>query len=71
MDEEKDEQISVAEHPGQEVEPESPNGVFVSRDIAEDGTISTNLQMVGDVKITELETILKVALRTVTSKLNL
>lgn len=55
----------------EEPQADSINGVVIIRKIDEAGNISADLQLLGDMKVTELETVLKVAQRTVASQLNL
>lgn len=59
------------------IDPEAPleeaavNGVLLLRTFAEDGNADIGIQLLGDVRITEAETIMKMGQRMLTSKLNL
>lgn len=52
-------------------EASQPNGVLVLRQLDENGNLSTPIQLTGDVKITEVETILKLALKTIKEALKI
>lgn len=52
-----------------EEEPDAPTGVFVSVVRSENGDLQVNPQPVGDTRITEIETILGVALKVIKSRL--
>lgn len=60
-----------AEQETQEETPAQPNGVLVLRNFNEDGLPSVDIQTLGDVKVTEIETILKMAKNLLDSKFNL
>jgi hypothetical protein len=70
------EKIEAAAEAAPEVEAASTgtppqNGVFVSRVIDENGNIGVDVQVVGDVKVTEAPTILALGRKLVDSKLEL
>lgn len=52
-------------------EPDPVNGVFIVRNIDGQGNIGVDLQLIGDTRLTEVDTILKLGLRALNSKLDL
>ena len=51
-----------------ETEQEQPNAVLVQRIEGEDGQLSVEVQTVGNVRITEIETVLKLGLKLIKDK---
>ncbi len=49
----------------------SPNGVLVLRVVEDDGRISTTTQPLGDVKVTEIQTILELGIQDFRAKAGL
>lgn len=47
------------------------NGVLVARVVGEDGSIFTDIQPVGDVQLTEIQTILELGLKAFREKIGL
>lgn len=47
------------------------NGVLVARVVSDDGSIYTDIQPVGDVQLTEIQTILELGLQAFRAKLGL
>ncbi len=62
------ESFSAAEAPP---EPQQPNALLVIREIDEKGKIDTSIMVLGDVKVTEAETILGLALKNLRVELGL
>lgn len=50
---------------------ETPNGVIIVREVGDDGNIGVQVRALGDVKITEIDTILKLAGKQVREALEL
>jgi hypothetical protein len=51
-----------------EIEQEQPNAVLVQRIEGEDGQLSVEVQTLGNVRITEIETVLKLGLKLIKDK---
>lgn len=59
---------AVEEHPSDvegkdDEKPDVPNGVLVTKIVEEDGRLTTSLQVLGDVQITEAQFLLELAIK--------
>lgn len=55
----------------EELDPTPPNAVLVIREISPEGGISVTVQVLGDVRVTEAHTILRLAAKHVSETLHL
>lgn len=65
------EAAQVAAEEGKAADQTPPNGVFIEKAVTEDGNLQVNVAPVGNVQVTEVQTLIEVGLKTFREQIGL